>query len=129
MTAAEFRKLALALPDAVECAHMNHPDFRVGGRIFATLGYPNAAWGMVKLYPDQQQAFIKAAPKAFAPVKGAWGKKGCTSVFLEKARKPKVQEALHAAWRNAAVRVAIRKLEPQMPKKRTGRRMRSAETV
>ena len=68
MTAAEFRKLALALPDAQESAHMNHPDFRIGGRIFATLGYPDAAWGMVKLYPDQQEAFIKAAPKTFAPV-------------------------------------------------------------
>lgn len=125
MTAAEFRKLALALPDAQESAHMNHPDFRVGGRIFATLGYPDEAWGMVKLYPDQQEAFIKAAPRTFAPVKGAWGKKGCTSVCLEKARKAKVQEALHAAWRNAAVRVAIRKIEGATP---THRR-RKAETV
>lgn len=95
---------------------MNHPDFRVGGRIFATLGYPDGAWGMVKLYPDQQAAFIKAAPRAFLPVKGAWGKSGCTSVFLEKAAKRKVQEALHAAWRNASVRVAIHKVKPKVTK-------------
>ena len=129
MTPDEFRKLALALPDVQECAHMNHPDFRVGGRIFATLGYPDEAWAMVKLFPDQQAAFIAAAPKAFSPVKGAWGKQGCTSILLEKAKKRKVQEALHAAWRKAAVRAAIRKLEAKTPAKRMRRKAEAAEAV
>lgn len=129
MTPDHFRKLALALPDVQECAHMNHPDFRVGGRIFATLGYPDEAWAMVKLFPDQQAAFIAADPKTFSPVKGAWGKQGCTSIRLEKAKKRKVQEALHTAWRKAAVRTAIRKLEAQMPEKQKQRRLGAAETV
>jgi len=121
MTAAEFRRLALAFPDAERREHMNHPDFRVGGRIFATLGYPNAEWGMVKLFPDQQAAFVAADPKTFVPVKGAWGKQGCTNVRLETAKKAKVQEALSAAWRKAAVRTALRTIEAEMPKKRRGR--------
>lgn len=129
MTPDEFRNLALALPDVQECAHMNHPDFRVGGRIFATLGYPDEAWAMVKLFPDQQTAFIAADPKTFSPVKGAWGKQGCTSILLEKAKKRKVQEALHAAWRKTAVRQAIRKLEATMPAKPKRRRVGAAETV
>ncbi|HLJ76857.1 MAG TPA: MmcQ/YjbR family DNA-binding protein [Acidobacteriaceae bacterium] len=129
MTPDEFRNLALALPDAQECAHSNHPDFRVGGRIFATLGYPDEAWAMVKLFPDQQAAFIATAPKAFSPVKGAWGKQGCTSILLAKAKKRKVQEALHAAWRKTAVHTAIRKLEAQMPEKRKRRAARAPQPV
>jgi len=129
MTPDEFRNLALALPDAQECTHMAHPDFRVGGRIFATLGYPDEAWAMVKLFPDQQAAFIAAAPKAFSPVKGAWGKQGCTSILLAKAKKRKVQEALYAAWRKTAVHTAIRKLEAQMPEKRKRRTARAPEPV
>lgn len=126
MTPDQFRNLALALPDTQECAHMNHPDFRVGGRIFATLGYPDEAWAMVKLFPDQQAAFIAADPKTFSPVKGAWGKQGCTSILLAKAKKRKVQEALHTAWRKTALRQAIRNLEAQMPAKRRRTRMTSA---
>lgn len=127
MTPDQFRNLALALPDVQECTHMNHPDFRVGGRIFATLGYPDEAWAMVKLFPDQQAAFIAADPKTFSPVKGAWGKQGCTSILLAKAKKRKVQEALHTAWRKTAVRQTIRKLEAQMSEKRKRRTMRAAE--
>lgn len=126
MTPDEFRKLALALPDVQECTHMDHPDFRVGGRIFATLGYPDEAWAMVKLFPDQQAAFIAADPKTFSPVKGAWGRQGCTSIRLEKAKKRKVEEALHAAWRKTAVHTAIRKLEAQMPTKKRRARTTSA---
>lgn len=115
MTATEFRKIALSLPDAVEHEHMDHPDFRVGGRIFATLGYPGAEWAMVKLFPDQQAAYTTADPKTFVQVKGAWGKKGCTNVRLASANKARVKEALHAAWRNASVRVALRSLEKAEP--------------
>jgi hypothetical protein len=102
MTAAEFRRIALDLPEVEERAHMNHPDFRVGGKIFATLGYPEKGWGMVKLFPDQQASFIKAEPKTFVPAKGAWGRKGSTCVRLKYARKVSLRQAMRAAWQNAA---------------------------
>jgi hypothetical protein len=98
MTSSDFRRLALALPGATENAHMNHPDFRIGGKIFATLNYPDEAWGMVKLTPDAQQDFIKMHPKIFVPVKGAWGRQGCTNVRLAAADPDTLAEALHLAW-------------------------------
>ncbi|MGH7725580.1 MAG: MmcQ/YjbR family DNA-binding protein [Candidatus Eiseniibacteriota bacterium] len=101
MTASQFRRLALELPGAVESSHMDHPDFRVGGKIFATLG-PKEAWGMVKLTPDQQEAFLTAGPNVFSPASGAWGRGGATIVKLESARTPIVRHALTAAWRNLA---------------------------
>ncbi len=67
MTPETFRKLALALPGAQESAHVGHPDFRVRGKVFATLGYPDGAWGMVKLTPAQQQALVRAHPAVFRP--------------------------------------------------------------
>jgi hypothetical protein len=102
MTAAEFRRLALSLPDTEEHSHMNHPDFRVAGKIFATLGYPDASHGMVKLFPDQQAEFTAAHPDAFVPVKGAWGKQGCTQVVLKEADKERVLAAMRAAWERAS---------------------------
>ena len=101
MTADEFRSLALSLPEAVEDAHMGHPDFRVGGKIFATLG-PDDDWGMVKLTPDEQASFVHAEPKVFEAFNNAWGRRGCTKVWLAKAKKSSVQPALIAAWRNTA---------------------------
>jgi hypothetical protein len=101
MTADDFRSLALALPEATEASHMNHPDFRVRGKIFATLG-PREEWGMVKLTPEQQGIFIRTEPKVFEPVKGFWGRKGCTYVKLEAATEPSVRQALAAAWKNTA---------------------------
>jgi hypothetical protein len=102
MTANDFRKLALALPETAESAHMDHPDFRVGGKIFATLGHPAAGWGMVKLTPEQQHYFSKEDPEVFVPVRGAWGRGGATSVLLKKAKKEAIRKALQAAWRNRA---------------------------
>ena len=102
MTVASFRKMALAMPEAVEVGHQGHPDFRVGGKIFATLGYPDDSWAMVKLAPDQQEAFVAADPSAFAPVKGGWGKGGATNVRLSKAKVKAVRTALLTAWRNVA---------------------------
>ncbi len=101
MTADEFRRLALSLPEAIESSHMNHPDFRVGGKIFATLG-PDETWGMVKLTPRQQAAAIRRAPKAFVRIKGAWGRGGATRVELAEADLKMVEEALTDAWRNTA---------------------------
>lgn len=98
MTARDFRALALELPGSSESAHMGHPDFRVGGKIFATLG-PGEAYGVVLLTPDLQADFVEAAPAAFVPVAGGWGARGSTRVELKPARRPEVRRALLEAWR------------------------------
>ncbi|MBA8889047.1 hypothetical protein FHW12_003283 [Dokdonella fugitiva] len=97
----DFRRLALALPGAVEGAHMGHADFRVRKKIFATLGAPDAQWGMVKLAPEQQELFIRV-DAAFTRAKGAWGRQGCTLVRLDAVRADVLHDALTAAWRNIA---------------------------
>jgi hypothetical protein len=117
MTPDGFRRLALSQPEAVESAHMNHPDFRVRGRIFATLGYPDDLWGMVKLSPIDQELFIQADPETFSPVTGAWGKGGATRVQLRTARKALLARAFDCALRAAlAARPATR------PARRTSKR-------
>ena len=112
MTAKDFREIALSLPESIESAHMDHPDFRVGGKIFATLDAPSKGWGMVKLWPDQQAEFLKSDPKAFKPAQGAWGLRGATYVHLRAAKKPAVRRALIAAWRNTAPKKLAEKLAP-----------------
>jgi hypothetical protein len=102
LTANEFRRLALSLPDAIEAAHMGHPDFRVGGRIFATLAYPSTAFAALMLTPEQQELFVRTEPKTFRPVPGEWGRKGATQVQLRIAKKAAVREALRVAWGNRA---------------------------
>jgi hypothetical protein len=119
MTAEDFRRLALGFPEAREGAHMDHPDFRVRGKIFATLGYPDAGVGMVKLFPDQQKDFVGAEPEAFAPVNGSWGRRGATYVRLKAAKKASVKRALAAAWRNTAPKGLAEKF--QMASRGTGR--------
>ena len=111
MTADGFRRLALGMPETSEVGHMGHPDFRVGGRIFATLGYPDDAWGMVKLTPEQQEAFVAAEPDVFTPVKGGWGRRGATSVRLRAAKTPSLRTAMAAAWRNVAPRRLVERSE------------------
>jgi hypothetical protein len=101
MTAAAFRTLALSFPEAVEAEHMNHPDFRVRGKIFATLG-PDEDWGMVKLTADQQGLFLRTAPAMFHPASGSWGRRGSTIVRLNAADESTVRQALTAAWQNTA---------------------------
>jgi len=81
---------------------MEHPDFRVRGKIFASLWYPDETWGMVKLLPDQQEDFVREEPKMFVPVKGTWGRRGATSVRLKAANKTSLRRALEVAWCNAA---------------------------
>ncbi|HET9419442.1 MAG TPA: MmcQ/YjbR family DNA-binding protein [Chthoniobacterales bacterium] len=90
------------LPEVVESAHMNHPDFRVGGKIFATLGYPDADSAVVKLPPSQQGELVHDKPTVFAPAAGAWGRRGYTQLYLPKAKPPRVREALLKAWFNTA---------------------------
>jgi hypothetical protein len=101
MTPEEFRGIALELPEATEGAHMNHPDFRVRGKIFATL-WPSDGRGVVMLTPEQQKVATQAEPKVFEPVPGGWGRQGSTSVHLQHAREASVRSALLQAWRNKA---------------------------
>ena len=77
---------------------MDHPDFRVAGKVFATLGYPDQACGMVKLSPEDQHYFLKDYPEAFAPAKGAWGRLGATIVHLKAAKPEMLRKAIAAAW-------------------------------
>jgi hypothetical protein len=106
MTADDFRRIALAMPGAEEKGHMGHPDFRVGGKIFATLGYPDAGWGMVKLTPEDQRVYVAMDLVTFVPVKGAWSAKGCTTVRLRAANEAAVHEAMECAWRAASAKAA-----------------------
>jgi hypothetical protein len=121
-TPADFRRLALGLGQTEQRQHMHHPDFRVAGKIFATLGYPNKEHGVVKLTPTQQEEFVAAHPAAFQPVTGAWGRKGATFVLLAKAPKQALKAAILAAWRNhAPADLALRGLKLKSPTPRTKR--------
>ena len=97
MSGNEFRKLALMLEGTVEGEHMGHPDFRVAGRIFATLTEDEDR-GMVKLPPDAPEDLLADARGIFTPAKGGWGRAGCTVVDLAKARTSVVKGALMRAW-------------------------------
>jgi hypothetical protein len=108
MTAKDFRRLALGLEGVVEASHMDHPDFRVGGKIFATL-HPGLKKGMVSLSPDEQVRFIEDAPTMFEPVAGAWGRGGATSVILAAADEETVGEALTLAWQRRIALTAEQK--------------------
>ncbi len=101
MTCDEFREIALGFPEVEERSHMNHPDFRVGGKIFATLS-PDLTHGMAKLTPADQQEFLRIDPASFKPASGAWGTGGATMIALATADGTDVRSALAAAWRNVA---------------------------
>lgn len=101
MSSSRFRKIALSLDGAEEKSHMNHPDFRVGGRIFATLG-PKEAYGVVLVTPEEQSLLVESAPRAFRPLKGAWGAKGATEIVLAMADAAAMRSALTMAWRARA---------------------------
>ena len=105
MTADKFRDLALGISGVSESTHMRHPDFRIGGKIFATLGYPDEAHGMVKLTPEQQRMFLHKAPGVFEPCAGAWGKRGSTSIDLVAANVALVRAALDTASKNISAKV------------------------
>ena len=115
MTADEFRRIALSFPEAVEGSHMGHADFRVGGKIFATLGYPNESLAVVMLSPQDQDLIMRDHPKTFAPAAGKWGASGSTTVTLSGASKRAVASALEAAWRKRAPK----RLGPALDRQRT----------
>jgi hypothetical protein len=102
MTPAQFRKLALSMPEACEGEHHGHPDFRVGGRIFASL-QPDGERGMVKLPPADQARLVQARGGVWEPATGAWGRAGCTMVRLADVAAAAVKDAMTLAWQAASV--------------------------
>jgi hypothetical protein len=108
----DFRELALSFEGAIEGAHMNHPDFRANGRIFATIA-PGETRGMVRLTPEEQAEFLRDHPKMFDPAAGAWGRQGSTMVELKAADKRTVRAAMTLAWQHV--------MEMPPPKKRAAK--------
>ena len=99
MNAADFRRLALLLDGAEGGSHMGSPDFRVGGRIFATLAHQHQGYGNLMLSPEQQAAFVAEQPDVFLPVAGGWGRTGATHIRLTAANEDVLAGALHTAWK------------------------------
>ena len=112
MTGAGFRKLALSLPETAEGSHFNVPDFRVAGKIFATLAYEKEGFGVLLLTPEQQAGMVEDAPGMFSPVAGGWGRKGSTRVRLAQVTPDILESALRTAWRNKAPKRLLRSLSP-----------------
>src|SRR5580658_9274052 len=117
VTAARFRKIALSMPEAVEGSHFNHPDFRVDGKIFATLGFEKDGFGVLLLTPEQQAGMVEDAPEIFSPVPGGWGRQGSTRVLLARVAPDVLEGALRTAWQN---RVALNARAKKPPKTAKG---------
>lgn len=102
MTPKDFQRISLSLPEAVESQHFGNADFRVDGKIFATLGLAIEGFGVLLLTPEQQAGMIEDAPKIFSPVPRGWGRKGSTRVLLAKVPRDILEAALRTAWRRKA---------------------------
>jgi hypothetical protein len=116
MNAADFRRIALSFDGAEESSHMGSPDFRVGGRIFATLASQRQGYGNLKLTPEQQAEFVSELPEVFLPIPGGWGRMGMTHICLAKATEPVLTGALQAAWK-LRKEASARKKTPKRSKK------------
>jgi hypothetical protein len=99
MDAEDFRRIALSLPGAEESSHMGAPDFRVGGRIFATLASQKQGYGNLMITPEQQAAFVAELPEVFLPIAGGWGRNGATHTRLAAANEDVLAGALRTAWK------------------------------
>ena len=99
MNASDFRRIALSLEGAEESSHMGAPDFRVGGRIFATLASEKEGYGNLRLTPEQQAEFVAEQPEVFVPVAGGWGRMGMTHIRLAAANEDLLAGALRTAWK------------------------------
>ena len=113
MTPHQFRKLALSNPEIVEGQHMGVTDFRANGRIIATIGTPDEAWGMIKLPLEQQALVCSSQPDVFQPFKGGWGRLGCTSVRLAPAKVAEVREVLRLAIQSAMEKCPAKAKKPR----------------
>ncbi len=102
MTGADFRRMALSMPEATEGAHFGNADFRVGGKIFATLALEREGFGVLLLSPEQQAGMVEDAPEVFSPVPGGWGRQGSTRVSLQHVKPDILEAALRTAWRKRA---------------------------
>lgn len=98
MNADDFRRIALSLEGAEESSHMGAPDFRLQGKIFATLASQHQGYGNLKLTPEQQADFVRELPEVFLPIPGGWGRMGMTHIRLAEASEDVLAGALRAAW-------------------------------
>lgn len=119
MTVDDFRRIALSLEGAEEGSHMGQADFRVGGRIFATLAHKDQGYGNLMLTPEQQAAFVEELPDVFVPVAGGWGRMGATHVVLANASEDLLRGALQTAWR---IRVQANARSRKRPRKGAAKR-------
>jgi len=119
MDAEDFREMALSFDGAEEGSHMGSPDFRVGGRIFATLAMQHLGFGNLMLSPELQQALIAEAPEVFLPIPGGWGRMGCTHIRLAKASAQQMLKGLQLAW---SLRIDKNdRSSPSKPRRRRGK--------
>jgi hypothetical protein len=106
--ASDFRRIALRMPDAVEGSHFGNSDFRVNGKIFATLGLEKEGYGVLLLTPEQQAGMVEDEPQIFSPVPGGWGHKGSTRVRLAKVAPDILEAALRTAWLRKAPKLLLK---------------------
>src|SRR5215471_2404179 len=99
MNANDFRRIALSLKGDEESSHMGQPDFRAGGRIFATLASQKQGYGNLMLTPEQQATFVEELPEVFLPIPGGWGRMGATHIRLAAANEDVLAGALRTAWK------------------------------
>jgi hypothetical protein len=121
MTGADFRKIALTMTDAAEGSHFGNADFRVGGRIFATLSLEREGYGVLLLNSEQQAGMVEDEPEVFSPVPGGWGRNGSTRVLLSKVAPDVLEAALRTAWQNRVAKNAGPKKSGKTAKARRDR--------
>lgn len=124
MEANDFRRIALSLEGAEEGSHMGHPDFRVGGRIFATLASAAQGYGNLMLTPEQQAIFVEELPDVFVPIAGGWGKMGMTHIRLAAASEDILTGALRSAWKLRLQKNAASRQKPRIHGKAASKRLR-----
>jgi len=120
MKVSDFRRIALSLEGAEESSHMGAADFRVGGRIFATLASQDQGYGNLMLTPEQQEEFVRELPEVFLPVHGGWGKNGATHIRLAQASEDVLAGALRTAWRLRMEKNTKTKRKANKPSRRKG---------
>ena len=121
MNANDFRRIALSLKGAEESSHMGSPDFRVGGRIFATLAAQNQGFGNLMLTPEQQATFVEELPEVFVPIAGGWGRMGITHIRLAAAKEEVLAGALRTAWQLRIEKNTQSRQRSRAPAKRTAK--------
>ena len=131
MDANDFRRIALSLEGAEESSHMGAPDFRVGGRIFATLASEKQGYGNLMLTLEQQNAFVDELPEVFLPIAGGWGRMGMTHIRLAEASEDVLEGALRTAWKlrveknaKSSKKTSVRAKKMRVTKTKTRRKKR-----